>query len=247
MRLCLDPGHGGYDPGAVGPAGLKEKDVVLAVALETASLLKNSPVEVTFTRTTDRVPWSAEKRRELAMRAEIANGSGADLFVSIHCNGAADPGANGTETYYYEGSSRGAKAAEGIQHRLVAALKLRDRGVKTADFYVLRKTAMPAVLAELAFITNPQEEKLLAQPDFRTRAARAIAQGVADYFGFAFPGEEQPPAEPRLVIDGRLVTGVPFHIVEGRTFVELRAFVKEIGGKVDWDEGTRTIIVSTTP
>lgn len=247
MRLCLDPGHGGYDPGAIGPTGLKEKDVVLAVALEAGSLLKNSPIDVIFTRTTDRVPWPVEKSQELAMRSEIANRSGADLFVSIHCNGAADPGANGTETYYYEGSSRGAEAAKSIQTRLVEALGLRDRGVKTADFYVLRKTAMPAVLVELAFITNPQEERLLSQADFRIRAAKAIAQAVADYFGFIFPDEEHAPAEPCLVIDGRLVTNIPFYIIEGRTFVELRAFVKEIGGKVDWDERTRTIVVSTKP
>lgn len=247
MRLCLDPGHGGYDPGAVGPTGLKEKDVTLAVALEAGALLGNSPIEVIFTRTSDQVPWPAEKNRDLAMRSDIANRAAADLFASIHCNSTVGPGANGVETYYFQGSSNGAKAAGIIQTRLVQTLKLRDRGVKTADFYVLRKTTMPAVLIELAFISNPQEEQFLAQPDFKLRAARAIAQASADYFGVPFPGEELLPAKPRLVIDGRLTTNVPFYVMGGRTFIELRSFMAEIGGKVDWDEETRTIIVFTKP
>ncbi|MEW6446766.1 MAG: N-acetylmuramoyl-L-alanine amidase [Bacillota bacterium] len=247
MRLCLDPGHGGYDPGAIGPTGLKEKDVTLSVALEVGSFLSDSPVEVVFTRTSDQVPWPADKNRDLAMRSEIANRVGADLFLSIHCNSAADQGANGTETYCFKEGGKGAEAAKSVQTRLVQALGLRDRGVKTAGFYVLRKTAMPAVLAEVAFISNPQEEQLLAQPEFRMRTARALAQAVADYFGVALPGEKQPPVNPRLVINGRVATNVPFCVIDGRTLVELRSFVKEIGGKVDWDERTKTIIVSTKP
>ncbi|MEW6573012.1 MAG: N-acetylmuramoyl-L-alanine amidase [Bacillota bacterium] len=246
MRLCLDPGHGGYDPGAIGPTGLKEKDVTLTVALGVASFLRNTPVEVVFTRSSDQVPWPADKNRDLAMRSDIANRAGADLFLSIHCNSAVDSGANGTETYHFQGSTQGAKAAGSIQTRLVQTLKLRDRGIKTANYYVLRKTTMPAALTELAFISNPREAELLAQPGFRMKAARAVAQAVADFFGIEFP-DEQPPAEPCLVINGRLATSVPFHITGGRTFVELRSFIAEIGGQINWDEETRTISVTTKP
>jgi N-acetylmuramoyl-L-alanine amidase len=245
MLLCLDPGHGGYDPGAVGPTGLKEKDVTLAVALKVGSYLSGAGVGVIFTRNSDQVPWPADINKDLAARCEIANRAGADLFVSIHCNSAVNPDAHGTETYSFRNTGRAADAARMIQTRLVETLGLRDRGTKTANYYVLRHTIMPAVLTELAFISNPQEERLLAQPDFRDRAAQAIAGAVAEYFGIQMPEEAKPPGVPRLVINGRLASDVPFRIIEDRTYVELRSFVKAIGGKVHWDEQTRTITVVT--
>ncbi|MEW6183174.1 MAG: N-acetylmuramoyl-L-alanine amidase [Bacillota bacterium] len=240
MLVCLDPGHGGYDPGATGPSGLKEKDVNLEVALKTGSYLERARVGVIFTRNSDQVPWPADKNKDLAARCEIANKAGTDLFVSVHCNGANDPKANGTETYSFSDTGPGADAAKLVQAELLEALKLRDRGTKTARFYVLRHTVMPAVLTELAFISNPHEEHLLALPGARTIMARAIARAAARHFGVELPEEE-----PRLVINGRPALGVPFKIVDGKTWVELRSFVEAIGGTVQWDERTKTVNVTT--
>lgn len=245
MLLCLDPGHGGYDPGAVGPTGLKEKDVTLTVALKVGAYLAGAGAAVVFTRSSDQAPWPADINKDLAARCEIANRAGADLFVSIHCNSAVSPNAHGTETYSFRDVGRAADAARMIQTRLVETLGLRDRGTKTANYYVLRHTIMPAVLTELAFISNPQEERLLAQPDFRDKAARAIAGAAAEYFGIQMPEGAKPPETPRLVINGRLASDVPFRIIEERAYVELRSFVKAIGGSVHWDEQTRTITVVT--
>ena len=172
--VVLDPGHGGRDPGAVGPTGLEEKTIALDIALGTARVLRARGVDVEMTRSDDRfIP--------LAERAAVANRIGAQCFVSIHINSADNPSAHGTETFAFRGGTPAQRLALAIQVRLVAALRLRDRGVKFADFQVLRATRMPAALVEVAFINNPHEEKLLRDPDFLDSAATAIAQGIIDW------------------------------------------------------------------
>jgi len=114
----------------------------------------------------------------LAKRAEKANNISADYFISIHCNAANSPTAHGTETYHYPGSVKGRALAQAVQQELVSATGLADRGVKEANFYVLRMTAMPAILVELAFLSNPEEERLLATSAFQEKCARAIWAGV---------------------------------------------------------------------
>jgi N-acetylmuramoyl-L-alanine amidase len=195
MKICIDPGHGGYDPGAVGPSGLREKDVTLAVALLLADLLRQAGCEVFLTRTGDTTSWTPEE--DLQRRCDLANQAGADLFISIHANAAGNPAATGTETYCYRRGGQGERVAAAIQQQLVAALGLPDRGVKTASFYVLQHTAMAAVLAELAFISNPREEALLSTPAFQQQAARAIAQAIGSLYGF-YPEQELDPLLPAV-------------------------------------------------
>jgi hypothetical protein len=158
MKICIDPGHGGYDPGAVGPSGLREKDVTLAVALLLADLLRQAGCEVFLTRTGDTTSWTPEE--DLQRRCDLANQAGADLFISIHANAAGNPAATGTETYCYRRGGQGERVAAAIQQQLVAALGLPDRGVKTASFYVLQHTAMAAVLAELALLQHKEPRKV---------------------------------------------------------------------------------------
>lgn len=118
---------------------------------------------------------------------DTANYSGADIFVSIHCNSAANPSAKGTETFYCAGSSTGKKIAECVQKSIIANLQTVDRGVKVDTqsaagyLYVLRQTAMPAILIELAFLSNEDDAKLLR--DYQWRFANAIARGLAEYCG----------------------------------------------------------------
>ena len=176
MRIVIDPGHGGSDPGAVGPNGLKEAHVNLAVALKIAEKLRKAGVEVKLTRTSDVFVG-------LQPRCNIANSFGADYFVSIHCNSAGTPEAKGTETYCYKFGGQGEVLAKAIQAELIAATGRANRGVKTANYYVLRRTNMPAVLTELAFINNPEEERLLADPAYQEKCAAAIAKAIGKVTG----------------------------------------------------------------
>lgn len=216
--IMLDPGHGGKDPGAVGPK-LKttEKAVNLAVALKLKKLLEQElGLTVLMTRSDDRFV-------SLGDRTKFANEHRADLFVSIHANASRDSKAKGAETYYlatamtsdaravealenqvvelYEGGATAKKKyddldfilsdlsqtehlessnelASNIQLNLVAGSGFYDRGVKQANFYVLRGAFMPSVLVELGFLSNPDEERILSTPEYQDRLARTILEGI---------------------------------------------------------------------
>ena len=222
-RIVIDPGHGGHDPGAMGPSGLHEKDVVLDIAMKLKETLSADPLnEVFLTRETDRfIP--------LEERTAIANNKDADLFVSIHANANPVRRVKGIETYLLNWTSdeeamrvaarenkislkkmkemhrqmdivgmikndllrqnkrdESIKLAHFIQRSMISALnndyKTRlDLGVKQALFYVLFGAKMPSVLVEVSFISNPQEEKLLAKESYRMQIAKAIAQGLNTY------------------------------------------------------------------
>ena len=191
MKFCIDPGHGGYDPGAVGPSGLKEKDVTLPVALLLAQKLRAVGQEVKLTREGDAGDWDSDG--DLWKRCQIANDYGANVFISIHANAAANPAGKGMEIYTTRGQTDADPIAESIADSLIAAfpglvfradLSDGDKD-KEANFYVLTRTSMPAVLVELAFISNPAEEALLRSPDYQGKAAEAIYQGLAKMYGFA--------------------------------------------------------------
>lgn len=204
--VCIDPGHGGYDPGAIGPGGTKEKDVTLSIALKTRDILVGRGVRVVMTRTSDMSP-SGDKNiaNDLRSRCLIANQNKADCFVSIHANSGSSV-ASGAEAYYYASSksSAGYNLAEAVLNGLLQAtnlpkygcrgvdpddipglfeLDLNNRGTKPAHFVVLQYTNMPATLIEVAFISNPQEEKLLISQTFQEQAARGIADGICKYLG----------------------------------------------------------------
>lgn len=181
-KIVIDPGHGGNDPGAVGPDGTKEKDVNLAVAKLLQKELSYF-ARVLLTREHDEF-------RELWERSSLANTAKADLFISVHCNAAEDRAANGTETLVYKLGGEAEKLARKVQASLVATLKTKDRGVKEKNLHVCRETKMPAILVELGFISHPEEEERLASPDFQKAAARAIAQGVAGYLGVSLQQSE---------------------------------------------------------
>jgi N-acetylmuramoyl-L-alanine amidase len=176
--IVLDPGHGGHDPGAVGVTGLREKDVVLDVALRAAKQLRAKGAKVVMTRDTDVfIP--------LTQRVAIAEAAGANVFVSVHANVHPSAQIGGTETYYYgykasSGASR--DLATHMQRRLVGSLGLRDIGVKDANFLVIWQTSMPSTLLELAFLSNAREEALMRTDEFRQNAADGIVGGLLDYF-----------------------------------------------------------------
>jgi N-acetylmuramoyl-L-alanine amidase len=194
--ICLDPGHGGNDPGNRN-AGREEKNLALLLAQELSAQLTKAGFKVSLTRTSD-------KKIELPMRPELAKRRGADLFVSLHFNSFPDKSVQGAEVYALtpagapssnargEGAGAGAFAgnksndknmflAYQVQKSLTKNLPVEDRGVHRARFWVLRDAVMPSVLIEAGFLSHPVEGKKIADPAYRRQMARAIAEGVVAY------------------------------------------------------------------
>jgi len=217
--IVLDPGHGGHDPGAIGPSGLQEKDLVLDVTKRLARRLEAElGVKVALTRTRDYfVP--------LQERTAFANAQRADLFVSIHANAHRTSVSEGVETYFLsseasdnearqvaalengviqlepqaslaklnilktilwdlaqsEFQQEASRLAETVLDSMTHSLRIANRGVKQAGFYVLGGAAMPAILVEVGFLTNRKEERKLSSSPYREQVARAIYLGLAEY------------------------------------------------------------------
>ncbi|GAG66158.1 unnamed protein product, partial [marine sediment metagenome] len=173
--ICLDPGHGGRDPGAVGPTGLMEKVVNLDIAYKVKNKLQAKGYSVVMTRTSDTY-------LSLDQRVAIANNNKATVFVSIHNNAFILPTPHGTETYYSSsGAPYGYYLADAIQQRVVANTGSNNRGTKDGGFYVLNHTNMPAALQEGEFLSNPDKEALLKTDSFRNKIAQGIYEGVVNY------------------------------------------------------------------
>lgn len=171
MLVVIDPGHGGKDPGA-SVDGYLEKDINLNISLKLKDILIDKKIDVIMTREKDETV-------DLKLRCEIANKNNADYFISVHCNSSKDKSANGSETYSYPGSQRGRNLAQYVQNSIVEMLGTKNRGVKYAEFYVLKYTLMPAILVETAFMSNPENLKLLFDESFIF--AEAIAEGFFNF------------------------------------------------------------------
>lgn len=170
QSICIDAGHGGSDPGAVG-WGLQEKTINLDVSQRLYNLMRQSGWKAYLVRSTD-------KTVSLSGRTSYANSLGVKRFVSIHCN-AFNKSANGTETFAYtQGSSTSFAMRNSVHPRLVSAMRTRDRGTKTANFYVIKHTNMPAILCELAFIDEKNDSAKLGDSYYRQKAAEAIHAGI---------------------------------------------------------------------
>ena len=242
-RIVIDPGHGGHDPGAIGPKKLCEKDVVLDIALKLRKILSKDPaLEVFLTRDKDVfIP--------LVERTAIANSKNADLFVSVHANASPNRDAKGIETYFLNWSDdmesmkvaarenqisikkmkemknetdfldvelaslkrdhkrdESNKLANYVQLSMVNGLtdkfpRVVDLKVKWAMFYVLFGARMPSVLAEVSFISNPLEEKLLSKDAYREEIAKSIASGIAKYTSVS--PDTQTIANVRKTVDSK--------------------------------------------
>lgn len=208
-KIFVDAGHGGSDPGAVGPTGLREKDVNLAVANKLGALLRTAGLTIAYARTGDTLP-------SIGDRARAANNFGADWLVSIHCN-SDGPTANGTETIVFKKGSTAHRFAEPIQAALIAVLRERNRGIKDlADLGrqlgILTGSRMPAALVELAFISNPATEAKMKSDAWRDAAAWAIFDGIVAFLNLEQP--EPPPIinpnpEPPSLQKPRVVISAP--------------------------------------
>ncbi len=214
-RVFVDPGHGGRFPGATYD-DIKESDIALAISLELDRQLRARGHETAMSRRSDTVvvghdipTWNYINdqwryapdgtytlRDDLQARCDLANSWGADVFVSIHANAATSTSARGAETYWSNLSTTdrllSAQLATYVQQEYIKETGLNDRGVKTAQFYVLRWSNMPAILVETGFMSNSTERGLLTSPSFQRKAAVAIARGIdrflaTDPFGPVYP------------------------------------------------------------
>jgi N-acetylmuramoyl-L-alanine amidase len=178
-RVALDAGHGPSDPGQVGPTGLREADVTLRLADRLAEELRSRGAEPVLVRKPGADPAEDE-------RADLANGSGAEILISLHLNGHDDEGAEGSSCYYFgrlgSVSVAGEALADVIQSEIVAATGVRDGRTHPKAFGLLRETRMPAVHVEPCFVTNPKEEQLLQEEPFVRELVTAIAQAVERFF-----------------------------------------------------------------
>lgn len=190
--VVLDPGHGGADLGAVATTGeplqavpgllpvaaairLQEKDIVLSIAQQIASLLQQQGIQVLLTR-------SSDQHIDLASRANLAEQVAADLFVSLHANATtpAQPAVNGLESYYYP-DAEGKHLAHTIHAAIVQSLDINDRHLHPTQFYLLRSVSMPAAHLELGYLTGNVDAPNLANPEYCKQMAGAIVKGILQY------------------------------------------------------------------
>ena len=181
--ICIDPGHGGTDTGASG-IDSEEKDITLAISKKVSKLLSDAGASVVMTRTTDVDVYAPNDGavEELQARCNIANAANADAFVCIHIDSYSTSEARGVTAYYNSKTSHDYSLAKYLHDQNMEATSFPDRGVRTANFYVLLHTNMPATLLELGFISNPTEEDALNTEAQQQNFAESIVKGLADYF-----------------------------------------------------------------
>lgn len=174
VDVVLDAGHGGKDPGANRDDAI-EKEITLEVAKMTKTLLEESDYKVGMTR-------DGDDYIELGNRSKIANERNAKVFVSIHCNSSDDDEGKGIETYYTE--QKGLEdeiLAEMIQESLIKQTDANDRGIKVANYTVIVRSSMPAVLVEVGFLTDTEENELLQNEEYQGKLAKGISEGIKNY------------------------------------------------------------------
>lgn len=178
-RLAVDPGHGGGDPGNVGPSGETEAELVFPLATQLAELLEAEGAEVILTRGPLDGPTDSQ-------RARLANAAAADLLISLHLNGHPSEVARGAATYYWEHGGIASEPGEhlaGLIRTCLVACGLPDCWSHGKAYPILRETRMPAVVVEPGFITNPDEAKMLSEPETAAPVVRAMVRAVRAYYG----------------------------------------------------------------
>lgn len=174
--ICVDPGHGGTQPGAVN-GRFKEKTATLAISLKLRDKLKEAGFKVVMTRDTD-IDVS------LKSRCKISNDCGANAFISIHLNSCHSDEPHGAETWKWHKTRPFSKTlADAVQADLIAATGAKNRGVKESDvYYVLKHTKASALVVECGFISNNEECHTLFNPDYQEKIAEGICEGIKKAF-----------------------------------------------------------------
>ena len=172
-KVFIDPGHGGYDNGAV-QNGVLEDEINLQISKKIEAKLKAKGVQVKMSRYDDTY-------LSLTDRTRMANNWGSDIFVSIHQNSATSSSANGIETYYYSPRQDSKELASEIQTDLIQSTNAVNRGVKTANYAVIKTASMSSSLVECGFVSNPTEAKKLSSSSYQDKVAEGIVNGIMEY------------------------------------------------------------------
>lgn len=184
VTIVIDAGHGGIDPGKVGINNALEKDINLAIALKLQKYLEQNGINVVMTRTDDNGLYeesdSNKKVRDMKNRLSIIEEAKPTLAVSIHQNSYPDKSVSGVQVFYYKDSIKSKTAAEIMQTQLIKSLKpSKERTAKdNSSYYLLKKTSVPIMIIECAFMSNPTEAELLTKDDYQEKVAWAIYMGI---------------------------------------------------------------------
>ena len=185
--ICVDSGHGGNDPGKIGVAGTKEKEVNLAIALKLKKSLEKQNIRVVMTRTDDRnladANASNEKMSDMKNRVKKMDSEQPDMVVSIHQNSYIDSSAKGAQVFYYSESEEGKKLAEILQKNLIEIADQENNRVAKANtsYYILKNTSAPTVIVECGFLSNPEEESRLISAAYQEKLVEALQKGICEY------------------------------------------------------------------
>lgn len=184
--VVIDAGHGGSDPGKIGVAGTKEKDINLIIALLLKNLLEAQDIQVVMTRDNDEelsTDFSRRKLSDMAERISLINKSNANVVVSIHQNSYTSPEIYGAQCFYYTHSAEGKELASLIQEQIISSTEqTKIREIKSnSDYYLLKHSDAPTVIVECGFLSNPEEEQLLLTKEYQEKMAWAIHLGILRY------------------------------------------------------------------
>jgi len=182
MLILIDPGHGGFDPGAISGSGVQEADLNLAVAQYLKAEFEAQGMQVVMTRE-DENAIGEDKKADMAERRRIIEESNSDIVISVHMNDYSDdPDVSGPLVLFMPGSQQGKTLAETIQMSLNDTLGA-DGSARSEDLYILRSGNQPCALVECGYLSNSAEELKLQQSEYQQRIAQAICEGVLAYFG----------------------------------------------------------------
>ena len=224
VKIFIDPGHGGKDPGAVAN-GIQEKDITLQISSRIRDILLSEyeDVSVLMSRTEDQTVG-------LDSRTNAANNWGADYYVSVHINSG---GGSGFESFVYPGVSRQTRAfQESVHQNITAQISFADRGMKQADFHVLRESQMDAILTENGFIDNAADAAMLKDPDVIDQLARGHALGIV--VAFQLQGK-QTSTEPSKLLEPS----------QPETLLQSGLFIVQIGAFEDPSNAEKTALQAT--
>jgi len=226
-QVVLNPGHfPGKDPGAIGN-GLNEADITVQLAY----LIQNKSLQYNFETV-------IVHKNELSDICTKANQTNADLFISLHANSASNISATGFESFVY--SIEAEKFRNIIHSKLASFLEyygFPDRGMKTASFYVLKNTSMPAILTENLFISNSVDANKLKNEKFLNYLADIYCQGIAEALGIE--GNEDMD-KISIIINDKKIEG---YLIDGTSYAPVRTLIDSLNRSVEWDETEKTVTI----
>ncbi|MFZ5645776.1 MAG: N-acetylmuramoyl-L-alanine amidase [Bacillota bacterium] len=231
--VILNPGHHlPKDPGATGN-GIKEADITVKIC----NLIKEKSQLYGF----DVVIVHEHKLSEIC---KIANQyKNAFLFLSIHINSATNPTATGFESFVFPGSAKSDKLRNTIHAKLGSFMNHHgfvDRGKKSANFYVLRNTVMPAILTENLFVSNPRDAEILKDAKFLSDLADIYCQGIAEALGILLNKESDNMEKVTIVINDKKIEG---YLIGDKAYAPVRILINSLNKTVTWEENKKTVII----